>query len=1260
MSFSVMWTALPNGYGPGGNTTLQVSLVATPRVTDARRKLGDSALLSWPTFSAGLPALFLQTKGVSGLIPATRTGPAPDLDLWQRMFTGDTRVQTRGLADEPPQIVASTASFVQAEQSLRSLRQAAVAERTIDAAGRVTGGRRAIDIVRAIGPLAVPVADRRDREEPLDRRVARLRAAGDEPAALAAPFAAYAQALGGRPASRENRAGRPLSGVPLITTADFHQVIGLLLSFPHLARAVGLIVDLTVPAFSGARSIRVVRANGQPVQGDKPVAQPFSRVLATPGPRRFVMADGPGPAPEVTGGLLAVAGNPDYLVTGTDVVGTALQLVAQSAALAGRDAGSDDSLPARRDLGITIARRNRPAAVVTPSLQRSAQLHQQFGAVGPESQDLELSADDVTRGFRLDVARNAGPFRSLMTRQVSTRIGTRTLLPVVDEGRIEGFTGVEQADADGVPQLTTGEEFASWDGWSIAVPRPGLKVQTEPGAPAHAEPVPPATMPGYGIRNEITAVPGTVERLRFGDTLSFRARSVDLAGGSIDPATADPAQVLPPFRVLRSQPAASPTVVLRRRYSAGESLHHLVVRSAGGVPDGPPCERHLAPPNAPFALAERHGVFDAAYGNNRGNQGIRDEMLALARREEGSFLDPVVFDRTGAPVPAAGIAVVNNDLAAPPVTLPVPRGQALPNGAYVIHDTDRLELPYLPDPVAAGISFIGFPGAPGPVVVPYGGPGWPDVMPIRLIVRPTSRTRPDAVAEIVDDGGRPALLVHVPPGFTETVELSSTIRAGLLPQLDTAGATTKTVTTGLLPELSPRQQITIVHAVPVPSAAPAIAGPVTPISAPGAPSYTATVPVTVHRPTTAQVDIEATWQERSDPGVGDLVDGARVLRVGSATVERAGSGAVPVAVSQLFGDTRHRRITLTPWAATRFREYFAPVPDGDRTRQRPASAGTDISIKNRSKPVPPVVHSVIPLFAWTRGIDEFGRRFGTRKPAGLRVYLARPWLTSGADELLGVVVHTATPPTGAALTRLDGLVSRWGGDALERQPDLAPKVIVESQFAASSVIAPQDLVLTDPRAGGAKARIIGHRVQFDPERDRWFADVRLSVTDEPWPFVRLGLVRYQPESVDGAAISNVVTTDFAQLPPDRTATFVREGGGIRVRVTGKRSQNSVFTVRQERYQPDPFDPGSGLASDDGVGPAAGWTVTHGNPTGALLATMLLSFTGPGSPPAPVLAELAAGRVVVEESNAGLALLTNTAEQRVVFTETVARADIPED
>src|SRR5690349_13434334 len=106
MTFSVMWTTLPRGYAEPGTATLQLSMVATPRVTDARITLGNSALLSWPTFSADLPALFVQTKGSTELIPATRTGPAPDLDLWRTIFTGDTKVQTRGLAEQPPQIVA--------------------------------------------------------------------------------------------------------------------------------------------------------------------------------------------------------------------------------------------------------------------------------------------------------------------------------------------------------------------------------------------------------------------------------------------------------------------------------------------------------------------------------------------------------------------------------------------------------------------------------------------------------------------------------------------------------------------------------------------------------------------------------------------------------------------------------------------------------------------------------------------------------------------------------------------------------------------------------------------------------------------------------------------------------------------------------------------------------------------------------------------------------------------------------------------------
>jgi hypothetical protein len=856
-----------------------------------------------------------------------------------------------------------------------------------------------------------------------------------------------------------------------------------------------------------------------------------------------------------------------------------------------------------------------------------------------------------------------------MKRRVTTTVGTRELPAVEEEGRFEAFTGVEQDDENGVPRLTTGEELASWDGWAPGVPRPGLRVDTTPGAPVSAVDVPAQAMPDHAIRSELTPVPGSVPRLRFGSTYRLRARAVDLAGNSIDPAACDPAQVLPPVRFLRTEGAPSPTLVARRRHTEGESLLRLVVRSDGNLPVGPPCERHLAPPNASVALVERHGMLDAAYGNNRGNQGIRDEMLALARREAGSFLDPAVPGRNGGgPVPQPGLAVVTNDPSAPaPATLPIPRGDALPNGAYVIVDADHAELPYLADPIVEGVALIGFPGAFGPVIAPYRGT-WPAADPIRLIVRPTSRTSPQAAAEVIDDRGRAALLLTVPPGFETTLELSSTIRAALLGHLDAAGAATKEVVSGLVSELSPRQEITVVHAVRVPAEPPRVLGAIEPVVAADAPGYTATATVAVHEATTAKVDLEAVWTEVADPGAGELVQQQRVLRVGSAVVERTGSGAVTVPVKQLFGDGRHRSIELTPWATTRFREYFKPVPDGDRSLQRPALAPTAISVPNRSRPQPPVVHSVLPLFKWTRGVDADGHRFSTRATVGLRVWLERPWLTTGEGEKLGVVVHTDPPPPppgpnqpGHEFTRLQTLVSRWGSDPLELRPPLAPTHLKAANFTGAQP--PETLKIA--QAGDAAARVFGFEARFDAERQLWFADVPITVTDEPWPFVRLAVVRYQPASLRKAGdpafsdftISRIVLTDFTQLPPRRTVTFQREGAtGIRAKVVGPQTENSVFRIRHERFMPDPFDSSSGLASDAGVSAADGWTVTEGVTGNQLRADLLLSHPGGGPGPA-VMSELEAGRVVVEEVQSGLSLLSPTTSERVVFTEAVARSAI---
>ena len=77
------------------------------------------------------------------------------------------------------------------------------------------------------------------------------------------------------------------------------------------------------------------------------------------------------------------------------------------------------------------------------------------------------------------------------------------------------------------------------------------------------------------------------------------------------------------------------------------------------------------------------------------------------------------------------------------------------------------------------------------------------------------------------------------------------------------------------------------------------------------------------------------------------------------------------------------------------------------------------------------------------------------------------------------------------------------------------------------------------------------RPEFLKQRKLWFVDVVLDSTSAVWPFLRLSLARYQPNSIPGKEFSEVVATDFVQLPPERIATLSRpEANEVRVTVTG--------------------------------------------------------------------------------------------------------------
>lgn len=117
--------------------------------------------------------------------------------------------------------------------------------------------------------------------------------------------------------------------------------------------------------------------------------------------------------------------------------------------------------------------------------------------------------------------------------------------------------------------------------------------------------------------------------------------------------------------------------------------------------------------------------------------------------------------------------------------------------------------------------------------------------------------------------------------------------------------------------------------------------------------------------------------------------------------------------------------------------------------------------------------------------------------------------------------------------------------------------------------------------------VLGHAVHYDKDRNLWFADVDVEINDDQkyFPFVRLALVRHQPQSAPGCQISAVVVTDPIQLPPMRTLTASAEApnpqgvSGIKVTVTGPWMNNSVFVANLHSRVPDPLLGFSGSASE---------------------------------------------------------------------------------
>jgi hypothetical protein len=662
--------------------------------------------------------------------------------------------------------------------------------------------------------------------------------------------------------------------------------------------------------------------------------------------------------------------------------------------------------------------------------------------------------------------------------------------------------------------------------------------------------------------------------LRFGRSYQLRIRVADMAGGGLEhgdqigdryasPEVAyrrhdpvPPPEMPPPPGVL--VPDTRPEhhgdyVIDHAALGPGGSVERLVVRSdpaANLGPDAfaayPPNNlRVLLPPPSSFALAEQHGMLD---GND-------ERTLGWVRRATS----PPTID---------------------------------PDGRYS----------WLADPTAAGVALYVQPGpaspAPGQRDRQLWSGTWPDftAKTLELRARP-----PHDEQTVFWDGESPHAIVDLAPSQQVTLEITSyplpddIDKLEIKHWLESGGSDDDTIRQGRHPMATPPRIVQLVHAVRKPMGTPS--GTLIASRTHGDTSAVLHDPdphnalLGVHPGSTAQVDLTAHWDEwHDDKGIptGEIV-------VNSVPVELA-APTLPTLHHQ-FGDTRHRRITYTMTAISRFREYFTGEPEVFT-----ASHQFDVTVPSTARPAPPVVLATTPAFRWYLEPAPLGTVRRTRGGGIVRVELARPWNLSGEGEQLAVLIW---PGDAAVPEAARHLVTRIRRDPIWATPNpegTADETMFDTEPATERAV-------TTPAE--ADHEIIAMRYTPQLVDDRWCVDVDLpgAATTSYCPFVQLAVARYQHESLEGLALSPVVRTELVQLFPERTVNAEITAQTVTVTLEGlgpAGPPNRVIAALERCTLPPGMLPGTVdlTATDAAVPDVPSWVRVPGQTTEGTLNTPL--------------------------------------------------------
>ncbi|KGN37587.1 hypothetical protein [Knoellia subterranea] len=1076
---SLIWTLLPNGVDRETGD-LQSTIFVTPRLhTGGTREPLDS-FPTFRHWAAALDRLkFLAEIDGIGTCELTRDerGGSPDAATWDRLFGGDVFVDETEVRDLSDRRVHSFPADRIADEILSLYGQVAAQHATEHPSIHDPLLASLADDLGRIGDFPDEEERRLDSWFGQDDRGPQGRRGRVVPSGVARASRANAFILANRFYDRRLTDDRlrdaPASEIdpelvpppPDLPGLDFHNYVAAFGDYGHLLRMLGLAIDVRMPsdpAFEGRRRYRVV------VEGDP---EPWMNDdTATPwmnyewrDQRWFVPATRDDGRHDVRDGQLLLESEDWYRVHQIDIDGSALKATNTASTVARQIvvdkaqketmAPTTASLPALRGAGLTVTRRNTAETVVGQFDHTRS--HAQGELAGIRA---DLWADDVIRGYRWEAEKDgSGQFRSLVAR-VGTfayrpETGGRTILkvPAEDEGFVKGSS---TTSVPGDEDLYLHEAIASWSGWSMVTPRPGGGVtedeELDGGQTPRERLGHRALDQGLPLETTFRAAPGSLPTLRFGHDYRLRARTVDLAANSLDSEVLDDEHASPSTRFLRWEPVPAPMLVPRRAFGEGESQLRMVIRSTAGmtVDDylalarvqglapvtvtklgyAATDERWVVPPKTSQQLAELHGVFDEAIGS--GDPAKIQAAYDVAAREAGALPEEVA-------------------------------------GA-------TLETPYLPDVLSRGVRFNRFWLEPEyrrqdwPATGEAGGGGaggaqWWDRQPFRIVLvegpGPAPVT-PAAAWELpVWSAADGTLTVPIAQAEMKTIRVSSAVDEADLELMgmydllrratddDDWWARRHEALESRNWLLTPWVELTIVHAVEKPLADPVIGVTSAGMNRGSGETFCALGgTIAVHAKSTGRLDIEARWTQQVDDVLADApddgVDGRPALterlghagdflleatedacRVGRDDAAAVGVARDPGAVGPThrlrheFGDTKHRTVTYSATATTRFREYFPPEVtdgfedvDGIRTSLiKRTGPDATLSVPSSRRPDPPDVAYVIPTFRWEADLLAGGGVRGglgrkRTRHCGLRVYLRRPWYSSGDDERLGVVL----------------------------------------------------------------------------------------------------------------------------------------------------------------------------------------------------------------------------------------------------------------